>query len=62
MIIGRELMVQLGLLEEFKHQVLQWYVKKVPMKEPIGIPGKSYITSCEMHEVVMHIAEPDSTI
>ena len=32
MIIGRDLMVQQGLLSEFKHQVLQWDGVTVPMK------------------------------
>ena len=31
-IIGRDLMVQLGLLTKFKHQVLQWDGVTVPMK------------------------------
>ena len=32
MIIGCELMIQLGLKTNFKHQVLQWDVVTVPMK------------------------------
>ena len=32
MIIFRSLMLQLGLSEEFKHQVLQWDGSTVPMK------------------------------
>ena len=31
-IIGHELMLQIGLLEYFKHQVLQWDGATVPMK------------------------------
>ena len=38
-IIGHDLMVQLGILVEFKHQVLQWYGDTVPMKEPSGMLG-----------------------
>ena len=34
MIIGRELMVQIGLMEDFKRQVLQWDGSSVPTKEP----------------------------
>ena len=45
MIIGHDLMLQLGLLSEFKHQVLQWDGVTVPMKEPSGLLGKSYFNS-----------------
>ena len=41
MIIGSDLMVQLGLAANFNHQVLQWYDATVPMKEPINLLGKS---------------------
>ena len=60
MIIGRELMVQLGLLSNFKSQVLQWYGVTMTMKEPIGLLDKSDLTSCEMSEVVIQTAEPVS--
>ena len=39
MIIGRDLMVQLGLTADFKRQVLQWDGTTVPMKEPSGLLG-----------------------
>ena len=39
-IIGRYLMVQLGLMEYFKCQVLQWDFSAVPMKEPISFLGQ----------------------
>ena len=61
MIIGRDLMVQLGLPVDFKCQVLQWDDLIVPMKEPSGIIGKSDLTSHGMREVVMQTAEPAST-
>ena len=61
MIIGRDLMVQLGLLVDFKRQLLQWYGLTVPMKEPSGLIGQIDITSCEMCEVVMRLEEPVST-
>ena len=32
MIIGRDLMVQLGLTDDFDNQVLQWYDDILPMK------------------------------
>ena len=37
MIIGRDLMVQLGLLEDFKRNFLQLDGKILPMKEPRGM-------------------------
>ena len=42
MIIGRDLVVQLGILEDFKRKVLQWDGAIVPMKEPSCILGKIY--------------------
>ena len=53
-------MIQLGLLADFERQVLQWDDIKVPMKEPIGLLGKSYLTIRDMHKVVMHTEETDS--
>ena len=61
MIIGRDLMVQLGLSAEFKRQVLQCYDVTVPMKEPRSLLGKSGLTSCEMREVLMQNSETAST-
>ena len=61
MIIGRDLMVQLGILAEFKHKILQWDGAKVPMKEPSCMLGKTDITSHEMCEVVIQTKEPVST-
>ena len=61
MIIGRDLMVKLGLSAEFKLQVLQWDGVTSPMKEPICLLGKSYSTSRKMREVVIQNAEPAST-
>ena len=58
MIIGRDLMVQLGLPAYFKHQFLQWDGAAVTMK---GMSRQSDITSRNMHKVVMHTSEPVST-
>ena len=41
-IIGRDLMVQLGLLADFKHQVLQWGGLTLPTKEPSDMLGKQF--------------------
>ena len=60
MIIGRDLMVQLGLTADFKRQVLQWDVATVHMKEHISLLGKSDQTKHEMRNVIMKTAEPDS--
>ena len=46
-------MVQLGPLADFKRQVLQWDGVKVTTKEPIGLLGKSYLTSQEMRKVII---------
>ena len=61
MFSGRDLMVQLGLLANFKNQVFQWDGATVPMKEPRGLLGKSYLTSRDMREVVMHTEKLYST-
>ena len=58
MIIVRDLMVQLGPKDNFKHQVLQWDGSTIHMKEPNGLLGKSNITKRDMREVVMQTAEP----
>ena len=56
MIIVCDLMVQLGLLVDFKRQVLQWDGDNFPIKEPIGLQGKTYLISWRMHEVAMQTA------
>ena len=61
MIICHDLMVKLGLSDDFKRQLLQFYGVTVPMKEPSGLLGKSDLTSHEMSEVVMQTALPVST-
>ena len=61
MIIGHGLMVQIGLNDDFKHQVLQWDGATVHMKEPSGLLGQYFLTKRDMHKVVMKTAEPDST-
>ena len=61
-IIGRDLMVQLGLTTKFKRQVIQWDGAIVYMKESRNLLGKSNLTKREMREVVMQTAEPASTL
>ena len=61
MVMVCDMMVQLGLLSDFKHQVLQCGGLTVPMKEPISLLGKKYLTSFDMREVIIKTAEPVST-
>ena len=61
MIIGRDLMVQLGLTADFKRQVLQWDSTTVHIKDPRNLIGQSDLTKREMREVVMQTEEPAST-
>ena len=61
MIIGRDLIVQLGVTTDFKCQVFQWDGTEVLMKEDSGLLGKSDSSKREMREVVMHTAKPAST-
>ena len=61
MIIGRDLMVQIGPAAEFKHQVLQWDGATVHMKYPRNLLGQSDITKRKMREVAMQNSEPAYT-
>ena len=61
MIIGRNLMVQLGLSVYFKCQNLQWDGITVPIKEIRDHIGQTYLTSCDMRKLLMQTAEPFST-
>ena len=58
MIIGRNMIVQLGLSSEFKCRVLQWDGVTVTIKETRGLMGQTYLTCCNMCEVVMQTTEP----
>ena len=57
MIIGCDVMVQLGLLNKSKCQVLQWDGVTSPRKQPRSLLYKSYLTSCKMQNVVMKTSE-----
>ena len=59
-IIGRDLMVQLGLMDNFRYPVFQWDGSEVPMKEPISLLEQDNLTGREMREVVIQTAEPVS--
>ena len=60
-IIGRDLMVQLGITDDFKRKVLQWDGATVHMKDSSNFLGWSNLTKRKMREVEMHTAEPAST-
>ena len=49
MIIVFDLVVQIGLSDDFKHQVLKWDGATVLIKEPIGLFGQTDIT---IHEIL----------
>ena len=59
MIIGRDLMVQLVLMNKFNPRVLQWYGAAVRIKDPSGLLEK-YLPSCKIQGVVMLTVEPVS--
>ena len=61
MIIVRDLMVQIGLMANFKRQVIQWYGAIVHMKEPISFLGKSDLTKRDMRKMVRQTEELAST-
>ena len=60
-IIGHDLMVQLGLSPDFNIQLLQRDGFTVPMKEPRCLIGKTDTTSCEMRKLAMQTEEEFST-
>ena len=53
MIIGHDLMVQLGLAEKFKRQFLQWDGANVHIKESRKLLGKYNLTKHEMRQVII---------
>ena len=56
MIIGCDQMVQLGLMADFKRQILQWDGATIHMKESSNLLGQSYLTKHKMRKVVMQTA------
>ena len=49
MIIGHELIVQLGLLDKFKRQGLQQDGITETKKKPIGLLDQTDLTNCKTH-------------
>ena len=53
MIIGHDLMLQLGPLVDFNHQVIQLYGVTGHMKETRGLLGQSDLSNHNMHNVII---------
>ena len=61
-VIGYDMLIGCErLLANFNHQVLQQDVVTVPMKEPIGMIGKTYLTSSVIRKVIIQTVKPVST-
>ena len=61
MIIGRDLMVQLGLMANFNRQFLQWDGATFYIKDPSSLIWKPDLPKREIREVMMQNVEPAST-
>ena len=60
-IIDQDIMVQLGLIDYFKHNILKWHGSAVPMKQSNCqelVPWKPNINKLDIREVVIKTAEP----
>ena len=57
-IIGRYLMLQLGLTADFNYQVLSRDNAVLPMKYPRNIIGQSNLSKRDVCELLMHSADP----
>ena len=57
MIIGRDLMIQIGLLNNFRREVIKRDGVTLSVKELICLPGQTYITSSEMRKMLIQIVE-----
>ena len=51
-IIGGNLIVKLGLVDDLNIKSLQQYCAAVPMKEPSSLLGQTYLTSRDISKVV----------
>ena len=60
-IIGRDLIVQIGLTSDFKRQVLQWDGATVHMNETRNLLGQSDLTKRKIRKVAIQTTEPAST-
>ena len=62
MIIGHDLVVQLGLKTKFGSQIMEWDDMFVTMKEPGNFLGKSNLTQQDTREVKQNYLPLDKTI
>ena len=62
MIIGHDLMVQLGPKADFGCKILEWDEPVIPMREPGNFLGKPNLTKRDTQEMVMQTLEPYYTI
>ena len=60
MIIGRYIMVKLGLKADFGHQILEWGDTVIPMKDTGNFLGQPDLDKRKIQEVVMQTAGPYS--
>ena len=61
MIIGRELMIQLGLKSDFGSQILEWDETVIPMKYLGIFLFQTDLTNRDIQDMVMQYTELDST-
>ena len=61
MIIGRDLMVKLDLIADFKNDVLEWDVTLLLMKYKIHNIVQSNLIKRNTKDVLMYTEEPDYT-
>ena len=56
--IGRDLMLKLGPIAYFNHNLLKWDENVVLMKEPGNFLGKPYLSKKDMQEVQINTVYP----
>ena len=61
MIIGRDLMVKLGLITDYKRKVLIWDEVSVPMRSVYHTDSKPTFSRAEIKQIMTQTAEPIAT-
>jgi hypothetical protein len=61
MIIGRDLMVKLGLITDYKRKVLIWDEVSVPMRSLYHTDSKPTFSRAEIKQIMTQTAEPIAT-
>ena len=62
MIVGRDLMLHLGLKNYFGCQIMEWKQTIIPMKETGNLLGQPDLTKHKIREMVIQAEEPAYTI